>query len=152
VLLMWTKVCIGLFYLPVQSDLFRVHLYGMQMGAAPSEEDGPAERLSKSFGTFVTLQDLINGGFIQPGSGVLTVSYKGMHWSGDLMENGTIQADGHVFTKLTQFAVAMIQKENPTRKSSNGWEVTSFAGRCAWLSATCAYRVCRPTLGCAGSL
>lgn len=94
--------------------------------SAPVAEE---QRASKSFGVFVTLRDLVDSELLKPGPGVLLATWKGLQWTGDLLENGTIQVDGQTFTAPTQFAVAMIQKEAPNRKSSNGWEMVSYEGR-----------------------
>jgi hypothetical protein len=91
----------------------------------PSEE----RQTSKSFGVFVTLRNLVEAGLLKSGPGVLLASWKGLQWTGDLLSDGNIQADGQTFTAPTQFALAMIQKEAPNRKSSNGWEMVSYEGR-----------------------
>jgi hypothetical protein len=105
----------------------------MQMDTeADVDEAGGGEggrRVAKAYGTNVTLRDLVDEGLLAPGEGVLSVTYKNESWAGDLTKEGLIKADGQEFSKLTTFAVAMIQKTFPGLKTKNGWEAVSYQGR-----------------------
>lgn len=92
-------------------------------------DDG--ERAPKAYGNNVSLQDLVEGGVLVPGKGVLTVHYRQSQWRGDLLPSGEIESEGQRFSKPTTFAAAMVQRVNPSLKSKNGWEAIYYEGKCA---------------------
>ena len=113
-------------------------------------EGGDGGRASKSYGTNISLKDLIDAEVLSPGAGVLLVQYKQSQWHGDLLESGDIEADGVRFSKPTTFAAAMVHKVNPSLKSKNGWEAIHYEGKCAPASsvALCAAPTCKARRVC----
>lgn len=107
----------------------------MQEVGDAQEESAEERQGGKAGSAAITMKALVDAGLLQPGEGVLTVTFRHHQWPGDLLEDGNIGGDGVVYTNPTRFALTKIQKVLPSRSVSNGWEVISYGGRCAWLLA-----------------
>lgn len=103
--------------------------------AEAQEESGEERQAGKGGAAAITLAALVEAGLLQPGEGVLTVSFKGRQWPGDLLEDGNIGGNGQTYTNPTRFALTKIQQVVPSRSVSNGWEVISYDGKCALATA-----------------
>ena len=105
---------------------------------ASSEEGGQSTRTSGAGAEaapatlgHIGLLDLIKDRLVAPGSGVLQVQIKEESMVGTLLLDGTIQADGCVYTSVTQFANAVAAAAGTQCK--NGWTATTYLGKCGAL-------------------
>jgi hypothetical protein len=95
--------------------------------AFDSQEEDEAASQGRIASYEVTLQDLVAGGFLKPGS-KLTMSYKRKHVDEDrktyqafVEDDGSIRADEQKFTSPSYAALYFINKAGSPRKTVNGW-------------------------------
>lgn len=72
-------------------------------------------RKPKSIG----LADLIRDGHIQPGKGVIQMSYQDTSFHADLLQDGTLEFNGTKYDSLSGFSIAMKRSVNPGESTFN---------------------------------
>eukprot|EP00889_Picochlorum_renovo_P007167 jgi/Picre1/34197/NNA_001671.t1 len=80
----------------------------------------------------ISVKLLIDEGILAPGDGVLSVEYKGMVRTADLLEDGRIRVDidGDImmFDSPSAFSIFIKRLVNPTRKADDGWKSVKYNG------------------------
>eukprot|EP00887_Chlorella_sp_A99_P005114 scaffold25.g5114.t1 len=106
-------------------------------GPSPKPSSGGGSGRAKKVGGTrtsggINLRVLIDEGYLQPGSGVLSVEYKGSRAVGDLTEEGRIVAviNGQTITfeSPSAFSIYLKRLVNPSRKADDGWKTVKYKG------------------------
>ncbi|XP_064646513.1 MPN domain-containing protein-like isoform X2 [Lineus longissimus] len=100
---------------------------------AGSNRSTPAKLVAKHAitGRGITLCMLMQDGIVEAGVGLLTISYLGKKFVGDLLPDGKIkfQENGELFNSPSAWAIHCKKIVNPTKKSGCGWASVKYKGR-----------------------
>ncbi|KAL4433705.1 hypothetical protein ABPG75_000146 [Micractinium tetrahymenae] len=95
--------------------------------AGAGDEGAGAKRSGARSG--VTLAQLVQAAVVQPGQGVITVSYKGASYTASLNAAGAIEYEGHTFVSPTAFSIHVKRKQTPGKAGDDGWVSVHCLGR-----------------------
>ncbi|WPT12649.1 MPN domain-containing protein [Picochlorum sp. SENEW3] len=112
------------------------HSWGAEEGGPSSASHGEVvSRKRATRGGYrgaISVKLLIDEGILAPGDGVLSVEYKGMVRTADLLEDGRIRVDidGDImmFDSPSAFSIFIKRLVNPTRKADDGWKSVKYNG------------------------
>lgn len=82
--------------------------------------------ISSSSRSGVTLFDLIQGGFLEPGENILSCSYQGVTERATLTEQGTILWGEEEFSNPTAWSIKFKRQINHTKQGDDGWKSIVF--------------------------
>jgi hypothetical protein len=74
----------------------------------------------------INLKDLIDARLIRAGKRVISLYYKKKRMSADLLEDGSISWDGHLFRTVSSFSRFVKSSTNQSIKTDNGWDCVLF--------------------------
>ncbi|KAF5836781.1 hypothetical protein DUNSADRAFT_5408 [Dunaliella salina] len=86
------------------------------MGLAVNQDTGMQDKNKN-----VTLKDLLDAGLIKPGEGNVTLSYRGVTYTANLVATGLIEFQGSTYDSPDAFSLRAKQLQLPDRESDNGW-------------------------------
>ena len=100
---------------PLKECLQKVHPAKERKNSAPS---------TRTKG--VNLKQLIDADYIKPGKGVISETYKGETFHGDLTEDGMIVYEDKSFPTPSSFSIFVRLKVGTHQTSSNGWQAVRY--------------------------
>ena len=75
----------------------------------------------------VSLLDLIQEGYIEPGENVLSCPYlKEHHFSATLLSTGQLLYNGETFESPSSWSIHVKRSVNPSKKADDGWKSTYY--------------------------
>lgn len=74
----------------------------------------------------VSLLDLIEKGFLEPGEEILSCSYQGISDTATLTERGTILWEDEEFSNPTAWSIKFKRLHNPAKVADDGWKSVVF--------------------------
>jgi len=81
----------------------------------------------------ISIKVLLEEGILMPGTGVLSMDYKGDSHTADLLPDGRISVDvagkTMVFESPSAFSIYLKRLVNPTRKADDGWKSVKYEGK-----------------------
>uniref|UniRef100_A0A7S3QN35 RAMA domain-containing protein n=1 Tax=Dunaliella tertiolecta TaxID=3047 RepID=A0A7S3QN35_DUNTE len=91
--------------------------YAFPGAGQPASQGVEAQDKNKN----VTLKELLDAGLINPGEGNVTLSYRGVTYTANLLASGLIEFQGATFDTPDAFSLRAKQLQLPDRESDNGW-------------------------------
>lgn len=89
-------------------------------------------RKASARGGSISIKLLIDEGIIQPGVGVLSMDYKGVSHTADLLTDGKISVmlngNNVTFDSPSAFSIYLKRLVNPSRKADDGWKSVRYKG------------------------
>lgn len=79
-------------------------------------------------GRSISMFSLITDGILEPGDRLLTFDYLGKRYTADLLPEGTIQSDGHIYASPYAWASHCKNLVNPEQKTAIGWGHIRYKG------------------------
>lgn len=76
-----------------------------------------------------SLWDLVQAGVLVPGSGRISVTYKGMTASATLTEDGCIEYQGRKYQSATAFSIHFKRTITPSKQGDDGWKSVLYDGK-----------------------
>jgi hypothetical protein len=76
----------------------------------------------------ISLKLLVDAGLVKPGRNALSLQYKKKRITADLLENGSIVWNGHIFWTVSSFSMYAKRITNAQVKTDNGWDHVCHRG------------------------